>query len=380
MKVQLSTFDRPVFKEQAKGALGRFYGKGIGLTLLCSVIMLPLSLIAELVPSEDSVLSYTEPVKAVRNMLIAWIEQSLGVDSNNAMLILYLGVLAIILIAGFFLAPMDVGIARFYLEGRERSKAKISTFWKGTFKKYFRSLITLFIRNFLITLGSLLLVFPGTILSYRYYFVPYILAENPNVGVIGALRTSARMTDGYKWELFKLDLSFIGWNLLSQLLCGLGDFFLSPYISATTCEAYSFIKQNMLKYNSLDKADYPGFADSEDEYEYGAVYFHEAPSAAQARAMIRQRSNAGEYNAVSAADIERHNAAQSTEDVAEAVVTPAEEEEEEYTPILIMPDEPAEAESAPEAAETAEAEEVVVETAEVTVETTETEEASENEE
>lgn len=63
-------------------------------------------------------------------------------------------------------------------------------------------------------LWSLLFVIPGIIASYRYAFAMMNLCQNPELGVMEALELSKRQTFGYKWQLFVLQLSFIGWSLL----------------------------------------------------------------------------------------------------------------------------------------------------------------------
>jgi hypothetical protein len=64
---------------------------------------------------------------------------------------------------------------------------------------------------------------------------PYILEENPGMPVNEAIRLSKEMMQGNKWRLFCVQISFIGWSLLSILTCGIGFLFLSPYISAAEC-------------------------------------------------------------------------------------------------------------------------------------------------
>ena len=44
--------------------------------------------------------------------------------------------------------------------------------------------------------------------------------------------------NGFKWKLFKLQLSFIGWFLLGAVLCGFGMIFVLPYFEATMAEFY----------------------------------------------------------------------------------------------------------------------------------------------
>ena len=50
------------------------------------------------------------------------------------------------------------------------------------------------------------------------------------------LRLSKEMMDGQKWNAFVLGLSFLGWQLLGTLLCGIGTFFVQPYVDATFAE------------------------------------------------------------------------------------------------------------------------------------------------
>ena len=81
-----------------------------------------------------------------------------------------------------------------------------------------------------IFLWSLLFVIPGIVKSYSYSMVDFIKAENPSLPANKAIEMSKIMTDGYICNLFKLYLSFIGWNLLSVLTFGiLSILFVNPY-------------------------------------------------------------------------------------------------------------------------------------------------------
>lgn len=52
----------------------------------------------------------------------------------------------------------------------------------------------------------------------RYSLAPYLLADRPDDGAGAAVRRSAELMRGWTWELLKLELSFIGWVLLSLAL------------------------------------------------------------------------------------------------------------------------------------------------------------------
>ena len=74
-----------------------------------------------------------------------------------------------------------------------------------------------FVMNFFICLWSMLFMIPGVIAYYRYRFALYNLCENPGLSVMEALDMSKRQTQGWKLELLKLDLSYLGWIVLSLL-------------------------------------------------------------------------------------------------------------------------------------------------------------------
>ena len=75
--------------------------------------------------------------------------------------------------------------------------------------------------------------------------VPFILADNPNIGAKEAITLSRKMMDGNKWRAFVLDLSFIGWFLLAGLTGGiLGIFYVNPYVYSTHAELYHALKNN----------------------------------------------------------------------------------------------------------------------------------------
>ncbi|MDR3552021.1 MAG: DUF975 family protein [Clostridia bacterium] len=87
-------------------------------------------------------------------------------------------------------------------------------------------------------LWTLLLIIPGIIAGYRYAMAPYIMTEHPEIGIREAVDISKNMMNGYKLDLFVLDLSFIGWALLCILTCGIGFLWLTPYMQAAHAAFY----------------------------------------------------------------------------------------------------------------------------------------------
>lgn len=68
-----------------------------------------------------------------------------------------------------------------------------------------------------IFLWSLLFLVPGVVAAYRYSFAYLNLCENPDLSPMEALELSKKQTTGYKWQLFQLDLSYLGWFILAAL-------------------------------------------------------------------------------------------------------------------------------------------------------------------
>ena len=86
-----------------------------------------------------------------------------------------------------------------------------------------------------IFLWSLLFIIPGIIAAYRYRMAKLFLLDHPDAGLMESIRASKEMMRGHKWECFVLDLSFIGWHLLSAIpYVGYAiSVWTTPYINTT---------------------------------------------------------------------------------------------------------------------------------------------------
>lgn len=90
---------------------------------------------------------------------------------------------------------------------------------------------------------GIITLFIGTfILQYAYAMVPYLLRDYPELTATEALRTSREMMKGHKWDLFVLDLTFIGWGILCLFTAGIGLLWLQPYVSAAYAHFYEDLK------------------------------------------------------------------------------------------------------------------------------------------
>ena len=157
-----------------------------------------------------------------------------------------IGILVAIIIGivwTFFVANvLTVGKNRYFLDIRS-GPSKFSTLFSG-FRdgKYMGSVKGMFGMTIRVFLWGLLLVIPGIIKSLEYWMVPYILAENPDIDPKRAMEISSRTTNGEKGNIFVLMLSFFGWMLLGAVACGVGMFFVMPYMESTYAELFGALR------------------------------------------------------------------------------------------------------------------------------------------
>ncbi len=140
---------------------------------------------------------------------------------------------AVVLSAGYILYAMSV---------RKGLETPYATMFDG-FLFAGKIILLSIVQYIFIFLWSLLFIIPGFIAGYRYRFALYNLCENPEMGVMEALNMSKAQTRGHKWELFVLDLSWIGWNILCTLTLGILSIWIAPYIQQTDIGYFQAIKE-----------------------------------------------------------------------------------------------------------------------------------------
>ena len=151
----------------------------------------------------------------------------------------------IILVAKVFVGNLlKMGGYRFFVLN-QTAQPGIGTLLDGFRSGHYANIVlTMFLRDLFTALWSLILVVPGIVKHYEYLMVPYIIAENPAMDYKEAFQISKEMMEGEKMEAFIMDLSFLGWYLLSAITCGLlAIFYVNPYVQATFAEMYTFNKQ-----------------------------------------------------------------------------------------------------------------------------------------
>lgn len=136
---------------------------------------------------------------------------------------------------------LNVGASLYHLGIRRGEEMPFVTLFDG-FAFVGKIILLSIVQYIFISLWMLLLVIPGIVAAYRYRFAMLNLCENPEIGVMEALNMSKAQTLGFKWQLFVLDLSFVGWMLLCGLTLGILSIWVQPYILQTNVGYFQQIK------------------------------------------------------------------------------------------------------------------------------------------
>ena len=170
----------------------------------------------------------------------------------------FLAIIAIAIGLAFRLfvgGPIEVGMNRYFLEARQDRSDFANLFVMFRSGSYMSVVKATGWRMLFTWLWTLLLIIPGIIMGYAYSMMPYLQADNPSLDYRRAMDLSKAMTEGHKWNIFVLDLSFIGWYLLGLLACCIGVIFVTPYEQATKAELYAALRQNALQSGLLRPED-----------------------------------------------------------------------------------------------------------------------------
>jgi uncharacterized membrane protein len=141
------------------------------------------------------------------------------------------------------LSVVSVGFSIFTLHSIRRNAPDYGNLPDG-FGMMPRLLWLLVLEALFIMLWSMLFVIPGIIAAYRYSLAVYIMIDHPELSAMDCIRESKRMTQGFKSQLFLLDLSFILWLLLSSLpVIGYAvQVYLTPYMETSKALYYEKIR------------------------------------------------------------------------------------------------------------------------------------------
>ena len=174
-----------------------------------------------------------------------------------------------ILLTVLVICTFKAGGIRYFLKSRKNNPTDFKEVFENFKDKTFLNIGKISLCKFVFTyLWSLLFVIPGIIKSYEYWAIDYIVATRPDIERQEAFRLSKILMDGHKWDLFVLQLSFIGWDILNGFTRGiLGIFYVSPYQQATYVEFFSDIRLEAMAKGAITPFDIPDYEYFTPEYQ-----------------------------------------------------------------------------------------------------------------
>lgn len=192
--------------------------------------------------SEDGVSLSDAQAKEIANQIIDYLKAHpiiiAGIVGGSVV-----GFIISLLIKLFIAYQIEVGVKGFFSKNTYSQPTVgdiFETYRNGSLGNVAK---TIFCRDIFITLWFCLLIIPGIIKSYEYEMIPYLLADNPDMSRKEAFARSKQMTNGHKMALFVMDLSFIGWYLLSACTCGiLAILYVNPYREQAFAQVYEKLK------------------------------------------------------------------------------------------------------------------------------------------
>ena len=196
---------RSELKQNAKNQLKNNWGLAIGIIIVCTLI------------------------SCIPNLLVEINDESFAIA------------IIIPIITLVITGPLTIGQCKFFINLANRSNPKFSDLWYG-FNNILKAIGVTLLVGIIVSIGTILLIIPGIILSFMYSQVYYIMAEYPEMSIIDCLKESSRIMKGHKMDLFVLELSFLGWVILMGITFGIAGLYVLPYYSATLTNFYLEIK------------------------------------------------------------------------------------------------------------------------------------------
>ena len=216
--------DRPLAKQAARNCMRTARVSPYQISLLLVVITIAMSAFEQFMINLFGIPYYVE--------YGGYYITTLMPSGINWFVTIFISLVQPILMGGFYTYCLAV---------RRGKEMPVTTLFDG-FSIAGKIILLQIVMGIFVFLWSLLLVIPGIIATYRYRFAMYNLVENPDLGILEAINMSKAQTAGYKWQLFVLDLSFLGWWILSAFTMGLLCIWLYPYYYLTDIAFYDTIR------------------------------------------------------------------------------------------------------------------------------------------
>lgn len=172
-------------------------------------------------------------VNSIAMMIADWELPSVNIVASSQIIWLVISVMTMMM--EFGIISVCLNVSRFKKVGFGSLFSPLTMFFRLWWLKILMSIY--------VCLWSTLFVIPGIIAQYRYSMAVYILLDNPEFSASECIRRSKEMMVGKKLYLFVLNLSFIGWALLS--IVPFVSLYVLPYMWTTRANFYNVLSGYM---------------------------------------------------------------------------------------------------------------------------------------
>ena len=128
------------------------------------------------------------------------------------------------------------------LKVSREEKTVVSDAFAAFKKRAFKVFVVGLLKDMALFIGFCL-CFVGFVFPFYWFrFATYVVNDYEDIGIFGALGKSKQLLKGHAMELFKIDLSNLGWFALGFFTSGLASFCVKPYTTILYAEYYDYLK------------------------------------------------------------------------------------------------------------------------------------------
>lgn len=154
---------------------------------------------------------------------------SIFVDNDLISLLLF--------VAYMFLAVfLGIGLLRIVLAIADDKQPEFGLLFSGM-DVFLNYVVVTILYSIIIFAGFLLLVFPGIIWTLKFMFAPWLVVDQ-KLGPIEALKKSAEMTNGMKWDLLGFQAVLYVVSIIGFILFLVGSLVTTPIIMIASAGLY----------------------------------------------------------------------------------------------------------------------------------------------
>lgn len=160
-------------------------------------------------------------------------------------------------LVGFLIAgPLNVGYYSAFLSLVRKGEMHVGQMFDG-FSSFLNALGAYVLMVLFICLWALLFIVPGIMVALSYSVTFFIIADNPSIGSLEAIRKSKSMMYGHRWRLSCLGFRFTGWILLGIVTAGIGFLWVGPYMAAAFAAFYRDLQESSVKESGTETVNEP---------------------------------------------------------------------------------------------------------------------------